>query len=68
MFPIVIVQQYEALVVFRFGKFTGVRRAGITWLWPIIDRGVKVDMREFVLDEPAQTSITKDNALVDIDF
>ena len=68
MFPIVIVRQYEQLVVFRFGRLTGVRGAGITWLWPIIDRGVRVDMREFVLDEPAQTSITKDNALVDIDF
>ena len=68
MFPIVIVRQYESLVVFRFGKFTGVRRAGITWLWPIVDRGVKVDMREEVLNEPPQTSITKDNALVDIDF
>jgi len=68
MFPIVIVRQYETLVVFRFGKFTGVRGAGITWLWPILDRGVKVDMREEVLNEPPQTSITKDNALVDIDF
>ncbi len=68
MFPIVIVRQYETLVVFRFGRFTGVRSAGITWLWPIIDRGVKVDMREEVLNEPPQTSITKDNALVDIDF
>ena len=68
MFPIVIVRQYESLVVFRFGKFTGVRGAGITWLWPILDRGVKVDLREEVLNEPPQTSITKDNALVDIDF
>ena len=68
MFPIVIIRQYERLVVFRFGKLMGTRAPGITWLWPIIDRGVKVDMREFVLDEPAQTSITKDNALVDIDF
>ena len=68
MFPIVIVRQYESLVVFRFGKFTGVRGPGITWLWPILDRGVKVDLREEVLNEPPQTSITKDNALVDIDF
>ncbi|MEE8422777.1 MAG: SPFH domain-containing protein [Dehalococcoidia bacterium] len=68
MFPIVIVRQYEVLVVFRFGKFTEVRVAGITWLWPLIDRGVKVDLREEVLNEPPQTSITKDNALVDIDF
>ena len=63
-----IVRQYERLVVFRLGRFTGTREPGIRWLIPFIDRGVKVDMREFVLDEPPQTSITKDNALVDIDF
>ena len=68
MLPIVIVRQYERLVVFRFGRYTGTRAAGITWLWPIIDRGVKVDMREVVLDEPPQSSITKDNAMVDVDF
>jgi regulator of protease activity HflC (stomatin/prohibitin superfamily) len=68
MFPLVIVRQYERLVVFRFGRYTGTRVAGITWLWPIIDRGVKVDMREVVLDEPPQSSITKDNAMVDVDF
>ena len=63
-----IVRQYERLVVFRLGRYTGTREPGIRWLIPFIDRGVKVDMREFVLDEPPQTSITKDNALVDIDF
>ena len=68
MFPIVVVRQYERLVAFRFGRYTGTRGAGVTWLWPIIDRGVKVDMREVVLDEPPQSSITKDNAMVDVDF
>ncbi len=68
MFPIVIVRQYERLVVFRWGRYVGTRDPGITLLVPIMHRGVKVDMREFVLDEPPQTSITRDNALVDIDF
>ena len=30
--------------------------------------GTKIDLREFVIEEPKQTSITKDNALVDVDF
>ena len=68
MFPIVVVKQYEALVVFRWGRYTGTRGPGITWLWPILDRGVQMDLREVVLPEPSQTSITKDNALVDVDF
>ena len=68
MFFISIVKQYERAVIFRLGKYTGTRDPGLVILIPFIDRGVKVDMREFVLDEAPQTSITKDNALVDIDF
>ena len=68
MFPIVIVRQYERLIVFRWGRYVGTREPGITFLVPIMHHGMKVDMREFVLDEPPQTSITRDNALVDIDF
>ena len=68
MFFISIVKQYERGVIFRLGKYIGTRDPGLVILVPFIDRGVKVDMREFVLDEAPQTSITKDNALVDIDF
>ena len=68
MFFIGIVKQYERGVIFRLGKYIGTRDPGLVILVPFIDRGVKVDMREFVLDEAPQTSITKDNALVDIDF
>ena len=68
MFFISIVKQYERGVIFRLGKYIGTRDPGLVILIPFIDRGVKVDMREFVLDEAPQTSITKDNALVDIDF
>jgi regulator of protease activity HflC (stomatin/prohibitin superfamily) len=68
VFFISIVKQYERGVIFRLGKYIGTRDPGLVILIPFIDRGVKVDMREFVLDEAPQTSITKDNALVDIDF
>ncbi len=68
MFFINVVKQYERAVIFRLGRYTGTRGPGLVILIPFVDRGVKVDMRELVLDEPAQSSITKDNALVDIDF
>jgi len=35
---------------------------------PFIDRAVRVDLREQVREIPAQTSITKDNAPISIDF
>jgi regulator of protease activity HflC (stomatin/prohibitin superfamily) len=65
-----IVQQYEAMVVFRLGKTNEslVRGPGINLIWPIIDRPVKVDLRESFIEVPSQTTITKDNAPINIDF
>ena len=68
MFWISVVKQYERAVIFRLGRYIGTRGPGLVIMIPFLDRGVRVDQREFVLDEPAQSSITKDNALVDIDF
>lgn len=63
-----IVPEYQRLVVFRLGRCVGARGPGIVLLIPIIDRGVKVDLREQVREIPQQTSITKDNAPISIDF
>jgi regulator of protease activity HflC (stomatin/prohibitin superfamily) len=63
-----IIQEYERLVVFRLGRCLGQRGPGIVLLIPIIDRGVKVDLREQVREIPHQTSITMDNAPIAIDF
>ena len=68
MFFISVVKQYERAVIFRLGRHTGTRGPGLVILIPFVDRGVKIDLREFVIEEPKQTSITKDNALVDVDF
>ncbi len=63
-----IVPEYERLVVFRLGRMIGVRGPGLIFLVPIIDTAQRVDLREFVIDIPPQTCITKDNAPVDIDL
>ena len=64
-----IVKQYQRLVVFTFGTFTGTRGPGIRWLWPFINSGsTTVDLREVPVPIPRQTSITRDNAPIDIDF
>lgn len=63
-----IVPEYQRLVVFRLGRCVGARGPGIILLVPVIDRGVKVDLREQVREVPHQTSITKDNAPISIDF
>ena len=63
-----VIPEYKRLVLFRLGKLIGIRGPGIVFLVPIIDRGVEVDLREFVLDIPPQTCITKYNAPVDVDL
>ena len=63
-----IVREYERLVVFRLGRCVGVKGPGIVFLLPFIDLAQTVDLRETVLEVPHQTSITKDNAPIAIDF
>jgi len=63
-----IVPEYQRLVVFRLGRSIGPKGPGITILIPVIDRAVRVDLREQVREVPHQTSITKDNAPISIDF
>jgi regulator of protease activity HflC (stomatin/prohibitin superfamily) len=63
-----IVSEYQRLVVFRLGRCIGNRGPGIVFLIPVVDRAVKVDLREQVREIPHQTSITKDNAPISIDF
>jgi regulator of protease activity HflC (stomatin/prohibitin superfamily) len=63
-----IVPEYQRLVVFRLGRCVGDKGPGVVFLVPVVDRAVKVDLREQVREIPRQTSITKDNAPIDIDF
>ena len=63
-----IVPEYQRLVVFRLGRCIGAKGPGIVLLIPVIDRAVRDDLREQVREIPHQTSITKDNAPISIDF
>jgi regulator of protease activity HflC (stomatin/prohibitin superfamily) len=65
-----IVPQWGELVVYRWGKANpnNVRRPGLTFLIPVAERGVLVDLREQFIEVPRQTTITKDNAPIGVDF
>ena len=65
---LIVVQQYQRLVVQRLGTFVGSRRPGLHFLIPIVDNGTKVDLRERVTRVPTQKYITADNVVVDMDF
>jgi regulator of protease activity HflC (stomatin/prohibitin superfamily) len=61
-----ILTEYERGVVFRFGRFTGVKPAGLRWIIPFVDRMLKIGLREIVMDVPSQEVITRDNVSVKV--
>ena len=56
-----VLTEYERGVVFRFGRFTQVKQAGLRWIIPGVDRMVRISLREIVMDVPPQEVITRDN-------
>lgn len=62
-----IVRPYEKGLIERFGKYQKTVDSGLQFIVPFIDRMIRVDLREQVIDVPPQEVITKDNALVTVD-
>ena len=62
-----IVREYERVVIFRLGRFSGVKGPGIFFIIPIIDRVMQIDLRVFTIDVAKQVVITKDNVSVEVD-
>jgi regulator of protease activity HflC (stomatin/prohibitin superfamily) len=61
-----VLNEYERGVVFRLGRFAGVRGAGLRWIIPLVDKLWKVSLREVVMDVPPQDVITRDNVSVKV--
>ena len=62
-----IVNEYERGVIFRLGRFVGVRGPGLIFLIPFIERMVKIDLRVVTMDVPTQECITLDTVSVKVD-
>ncbi|MDI9417637.1 slipin family protein [Methanothrix sp.] len=62
-----IVREYERVVIFRLGRFSGVKGPGIFFIIPIIDRVILLDLRVFTIDVAKQVVITRDNVSVEVD-
>jgi len=61
------IRPYERACVERLGKYQRTVQPGLNFIVPFIERLIKVDMREQVVDVPPQEVITKDNATVTVD-
>jgi regulator of protease activity HflC (stomatin/prohibitin superfamily) len=62
-----IVRPYQRGAVERLGKYQRMVQPGLNFIIPFLERLIKVDMREQVVDVPPQEVITKDNATVTVD-
>ena len=61
-----VLREYERGVMFRLGRFTGVRGPGFILIIPFIDRLVRVGLRIIAMDVPPQDVVTKDNVSVKV--
>ncbi len=61
------VRPWEKGLIERLGKYQRTVGSGLTLIVPFLERMIKVDTREQVVDVPPQQVITKDNVAVEVD-
>ena len=61
-----ILREYERGVIFRLGRYVGLRGPGLVLLLPFLEKIEKVSMRIVTLDIPPQAVITRDNVSVNV--
>jgi regulator of protease activity HflC (stomatin/prohibitin superfamily) len=63
-----LAQQWEKAVIFRLGRFRGLRGPGLFFMIPIIDRAIRfIDTRIRATDFRAETTLTRDTVSVNVD-
>ena len=62
-----IIRPWQKGLVERLGKYQRTADSGLTLIIPFLEKLIKVDMREQVVDVPPQGVITKDNVVVEVD-
>ncbi len=65
-----VVRQGYMMVVYRLGRARQewILGPGLQLIWPVIWTGKVVDIREQFIEVPSQTTITRDNAPINVDF
>ena len=61
-----ILKEYDRAVIFRLGRMVPTRGPGITYVIPIVEKMVRVDLRTVTMDVPPQDVITRDNVSVKV--
>ena len=53
-----IVNEYQRLVVLRWGKYRGTFKPGIRWTWPVMETASKIDLRCLLYTSPSPRDAT----------
>jgi regulator of protease activity HflC (stomatin/prohibitin superfamily) len=62
-----VAQEYERGVVFRLGRYKGLRGPGIYWIIPLgIERSVTIDIRTRTVSAEQQETITRDSVTIKV--
>lgn len=61
-----ILKEYERGVIFRLGRYVGIRGPGLIFLIPGLEKMVKINLRTIVMDVAPQDVITKDNVSIKV--
>src|SRR5512132_512791 len=61
-----ILKEYERAVIFRLGRMVTPRGPGITYVIPLVEKMVRIDLRTVTMDIPPQDVISRDNVSVKV--
>src|SRR6202046_2854753 len=62
-----VAQEYQRGVVFRLGRYKGLRGPGIYWILPLgIERAVTIDIRTRTVSAEQQETITRDSVTIKV--
>ncbi len=61
-----ILNEYERAVIFRLGRYTGIRGPGLIILIPAVEKMQRVDLRTVTMDIPSQDIISRDNVTLKV--
>jgi regulator of protease activity HflC (stomatin/prohibitin superfamily) len=62
-----IAQEFERGVIFRLGRYVGLRGPGLYWIIPLgIERAVRIDVRTRTVSAERQETITRDSVTIKV--
>jgi regulator of protease activity HflC (stomatin/prohibitin superfamily) len=61
-----VAQEFERALVFRLGRFKGIRGPGLFWIIPVFERQQLIDIRTRTIDLERQETITRDSVTIKV--